>query len=82
MRPRNGDGIVKVDGWMAKYLYSYQNGVCLANQSDDNRALLHSLARIFDLKDPSLRRAPDILALFLLYSKLKLRAYKVTESLS
>jgi hypothetical protein len=71
-----------MDEWMVKYLYSYQNGVCLANQSDDNRALLHSLARIFDLKDSSLRRAADILALFLLYSKFKLRAYKVTESLS
>lgn len=45
------------------YLESYKDGVCFADETDDNGTLLHSLTGIFDLKDSSLWRASGVLAI-------------------
>jgi len=39
------------------YLQSYKNSMCLANDTNDDASLLHSLRCIFDLEDTTLRRA-------------------------
>jgi hypothetical protein len=39
------------------YLYGSQDGVCLADDADDDRSLLDGFLGIFDLEDTTLRRA-------------------------
>ena len=43
----------------SKYLDSYQDGMCLASDTDYHRTLLYRLGRILDLENAPLRGAVD-----------------------
>lgn len=44
------------------YLQANNYGVCLADETNDDRTLLHCLVGILDLEDSSLWRAEKLLA--------------------
>lgn len=47
------------------YLESYEDGVCFADESNNDGTLLHGLAGILDLENASLWRASSLLATLL-----------------
>lgn len=51
--------VMAMEGVAAKYLEGGQNGVCLADNSNDYRTLLDGFLCILDLEDAALRRAVD-----------------------
>ena len=69
----------------AQYLESYEDGVCLADESDGCRTLLDGLQSIFDLEDTTLGGATvreDVSVLRVTDGIDGCETYNVTESLS